>query len=90
MQQMTRTQRGLLIGGAGMMLFLLAGCSGYYQITDPNAARLYFTRSLTVDSRTADLIMEDDLRDQEVRLSEYEVKQLSRDEYRRATQYLRD
>ncbi|MFG0252909.1 MAG: hypothetical protein ACF8NJ_08565 [Phycisphaerales bacterium JB038] len=86
---MTRAKRIMMIGGAGLTLLLATGCTGYHQITDPNASRLYFSRSLTVEGSTGDLVMKDDLREIEVRLSEYEVKNLSRDDYRKATANLK-
>lgn len=86
---MARAQRLAAAGGAGLFLLLAAGCGGYYQVTDPNAGRLYFARSLSVDGRSGDLIMRDDLRDSEMRLHEYEVKDLTREEYRQATRNLK-
>ncbi len=86
---MTRSKRLMMIGGAGLTLLLTTGCVGYHQVTDPNAARLYFSRSLTVEGSSGDLVMKDDLREMEVRLSEFEVKDLSREDYRKATANLR-
>lgn len=85
---MTHSRRTISVVSGALALVLLAGCGGYYQVTDPNAARLYYTRSLNIERGSADLVMKDELRSTEVRLAEYEIKKLTRDEYLRATRPL--
>ena len=77
---MTLKRCALLIGGLGM----LAGCSNYYQVRDPQSGNVYYTRALT-DRAGGAVSFEDELTDRDVTLQESEVARIDRDLYHART-----
>ncbi|MCK4872969.1 MAG: hypothetical protein KAS72_09610 [Phycisphaerales bacterium] len=74
----------LLLG----VVLAATGCRGYFEITDPNSGRLYFTHKQKIEKDTGALVLRDVLRDIDVRMEEYEVRELTRGQYRTATRSL--
>lgn len=68
--------------------FTLTGCGGYYEVTDPMTGQLYLSRNSQIVSGTGEMVMRDAFRDIEVRLPEYEVKTLTREQYDALTRSL--
>ena len=64
----------------GALLVLAAGCTHYYQVSDPAGTKMYYTTG--IDKTDAGAIrIKDEKTGAEVTLQSSEVKEISRDEY---------
>lgn len=69
--------------GAGAMLVLAAGCTHYYQVSDPVGTKLYYTTD--VDKTDSGAIrIKDEKTGADVTLQSSEVKEISQGEYEAA------
>jgi hypothetical protein len=85
---MTRIQRRSIGAAAVAFVVVMSGCQSYYQITDPNTDRLYYATQISVQSGSGALVLEDSLRKIDVHLDEYEVQELTAEEYEGRTRDL--
>jgi hypothetical protein len=73
----------LLRYGLCALLLLAAGCTHYYQVSDPAGSRLYYTTD--IDTTDAGAIkLKDEKSGATVTLQSSEVREISRDEYEAA------
>lgn len=72
----THMMSGLLVCG---LLLTVAGCSGYYRVTDPGSGKTYYTTAL--DERAAGVKFKDDKTGHAVILHSLEVSEISKEEY---------
>jgi len=72
----TQMMSGLLVCG---LLLALAGCSGYYRVTDPGSGKTYYTTFL--DERAAGVKFKDDKTGNAVILHSLEVAEIPKEEY---------
>jgi hypothetical protein len=69
--------------GVCAMLVLAAGCTTYYQVSDPAGSKLYYTTD--IDTTDAGAIkLKDEKTGATVTLQSSEVREISRDEYEAA------
>lgn len=69
--------------GIGAILVMAAGCSHYYQVSDPAGTKMYYTTD--IDKTDAGAIrIKDEKTGSDVTLQSSEVKEISRDEYEAA------
>jgi len=69
--------------GVGAMLVLAAGCTHYYQVSDPAGTKLYYTTE--IDTTEAGAIkIKDEKTGANVTLQSSEVKEISQEEYEAA------
>ena len=69
--------------GVGVMLVLAAGCTQYYQVSDPAGTKTYYTTDIdTTDSGA--IKIKDEKTGAAVVLQSSEVKEISREEYEAA------
>jgi hypothetical protein len=62
---------------------LLAGCAGYYRVTDPGSGRQYYTTK--VEKSNAGAVSFKDNKGSQVTLQSSEVSEISKSEYEAAT-----
>ena len=72
----TQLMSGLLVCG---LLLTVAGCSGYYRVTDPGSGKTYYTTD--IDGRTGGVKFKDDRTRATVILHSAEVSEISEEEY---------
>jgi hypothetical protein len=72
----TRMITGLLIG---VLSLAMAGCSGYYRVTEPGSGKIYYTRD--IDERSGAVKFKDDRTKNSVILHSAEVSEISEAEY---------
>jgi len=69
--------------GVGAMLVLAAGCTHYYQVSDPAGTKLYYTTE--IDTTEAGAIkIKDEKTGANVALQSSEVNEISQEEYEAA------
>jgi hypothetical protein len=69
--------------GVGAMLVLAAGCTHYYQVSDPAGTKMYYTTD--IDKTDAGAIrIKDEKTGANVTLQSSEVKEISRDQFEAA------
>lgn len=69
--------------GVCALLMLAAGCTTYYQVSDPAGSKLYYTTD--IDTTDAGAIkLKDEKTGATVTLQSSEVREISRDEYEAA------
>ena len=69
-----------VIWGA-LLLFVLAGCGGYWQIVDPVSKNVYYTQKVKkIKGRTVQFI--DANTGHEIILKNFEVKEITQDEFK--------
>ena len=69
----------VLLGVLG--LFVLAGCGGYWMVTDPTTKKVYYTEKLK-GSKGGAVKFKDAKTGNEVSLQNTEVKEVSKDEFK--------
>ena len=72
----TQLMSGLLVCG---LLLTVAGCSGYYRVTDPGSGKTYYTTG--IDERASGVKFTDERTRNTVILHSLEVQEISREEY---------
>jgi hypothetical protein len=69
--------------GVGAILVMAAGCTHYYQVSDPAGTKMYYTTG--IDKTDAGAIrIKDEKTGADVTLQSSEVKEISQDEYEAA------
>lgn len=75
--------------GITLMVFVvlggLTGCASYYQVKDPTADKVYYTRSID-EERGGAIKFEDEKTGSKITLQNSEVKKIERKEYRQAVE----
>ncbi|MEW6519807.1 MAG: hypothetical protein AB1461_10370 [Thermodesulfobacteriota bacterium] len=66
-----------------LALLSLAGCAGYYVVTDPASGRSYYTHDID-DAGDGAISFKDSKSGNEVILDSSEVKEISKEDYHRA------
>lgn len=75
--------RKMLRYSVGAMLMLAAGCTHYYQVSDPAGTKLYYTTDVD-KTDTGAIRIKDEKTGADVTLQSSEVKEISQDEYEAA------
>lgn len=75
--------RIIFITGFLCIFFGLAACAGYYQVKDPSAGSMYYTRYVDVTSGGA-VMFEDARTGSKVTLQDSEIKKISKEEFQKA------
>jgi hypothetical protein len=71
----------VLLGG--LCFFVLAGCGGYWMVTDPTTKNVYYTEEVK-ESKSGAVKFIDAKTGNEVTLQNTEVKQVTKDEFKAA------
>ena len=66
-----------------LCLFVLAGCGGYWMVTDPSSKNVYYTEKVK-DSKAGMVKFIDSKTGSEVTLQSSEIKEITKDEYKAA------
>jgi hypothetical protein len=76
--------RKIVVSGlAAAMVILLAGCTTYYKVTDPNSAKVFYTTD--IDKAVSGSISFTDAKSkQKVTLTSSEIGEISSDEFDKA------
>lgn len=69
--------------GVGLMVVWAAGCTQYYQVSDPAGTRTYYTTDIDTTDNGA-IKIKDEKTGANVTLQSSEVKEISREEYEAA------
>ena len=69
-----------------LLLFVLAGCGGYWQVIDPTTKNIYYTEKVEQSKSSGAVRFMDAKTGSEVTLQNSEVKEISRDEFKSAVE----
>ena len=68
-----------------LCLFILAGCGGYWQVTDPASKNVYYTREVNqTKGGTGSVQFIDEKTGKQVTLQNSEVMEVSKDQFKEA------
>jgi hypothetical protein len=65
-------------------LLFLAGCGGYYMITDPSSKNVYYTEDVDQSNKSGAVKFKDSKTGSVVNLQSSEVKEITKDEFKAA------
>jgi hypothetical protein len=65
-------------------MFVLAGCGGYWMVTDPTTKNVYYTEDVEQSKNTGAVKFIDAKTGNSVNLQNSEVKEISKDEFKAA------
>lgn len=70
--------------GLALILLLLAGCGGYWMVTDPTSKNVYYTEEVEQSKSTGAVKFIDAKTGTQVNLQNSEVKEITKDEFKAA------
>lgn len=73
--------RGLMLAGV-LSLAMLAGCTTYYQVSDPSTGRTYYTTKLK--KKSGSTVFKDASTGSEVSIQNSEISKVTKDQYKQA------
>ena len=70
--------------GLALILLFLAGCGGYWMVTDPTSKNVYYTEDVEQSKSTGAVKFIDAKTGTQVNLQNSEVKEITKDEFKAA------